>query len=173
MSDLPFLDDHGGESLDDLLDLEHTYRIESLVFALDAALNRKLGVLGAGALSRAELVLLIVHELECQVNNGGFDQYFFNSSREHAGEIEAALRAIGCPLSAAIAQRAVNALAIPGELTPDGILTALAIGGEELFEDLGSLTDEYYERTESIADELFAFVKANRATISLGVDGAG
>jgi hypothetical protein len=48
----------------------------------------------------------LVEELEAEVNNGGFDQYFFNSSgRNAAGTLEA-LRAIGAQQTADIVRGA-------------------------------------------------------------------
>jgi len=59
------------------------------------------------ALSPAGQVFRSVWELEAEVNNGGFDQYFFNSSGEGAPFVTDALRAIGAHAAADIAARAI------------------------------------------------------------------
>ena len=173
MPDLEFLDEYTGQSLDELLAMEQAYRVDSLVFAMAFALSHKLWQCGAAALSPAERIILVVQCLEREVNNGGYDQFFFNPSREYARDIEAALRAIGCPINADIARRAVEALQIEGEPTADAVETALVAGGDELSELLASLDTEYYAFLEPIADRLFAFAKANRATICLSPKSAG
>ena len=53
-----------------------------------------------------EQVFVAVWTLESDVNNGGFDQYYLNSSGDYAWFAPAALRAIGAEQTAAIAERA-------------------------------------------------------------------
>lgn len=59
-------------------------------------------------LSKQERVVLAVWQLEAEVNNGGFDQYFRNSAGEHAPWAIEALEEIGAPNCAAIVRRAVR-----------------------------------------------------------------
>jgi hypothetical protein len=171
MTEPEFLEEYRGQSLDKLLSMEATHRIDSLVLAMEAALDQKLAKRGTASLSLEERIVLAIEALEREVNNGGYDQFFLNSSRTYAGEVEQALRAIGCPEQAEIAGRAVAALRakgkIKGELTPETVETGLAAGGDALSELLNSLDDEYYACDEPIAERLFAFVKANKATIHL------
>jgi hypothetical protein len=164
MTDLKFLETYQGQSLDDLIALEDTHRIDSIVLAIEAALEAKAE---RGALSDAERVVLAVEALEREVNNGGYDQFFLNSSKAYAADIEAALRAIGCPQQSDIAKRALAALGIAGDITPKAIEGAQAAGGEALVACLGELDGEFYACSEPIADRLFAFVKENRSKIQL------
>ena len=46
-------------------------------------------------LSIPERVFLVIWELESEVNNGGFQQYFYNSSGALAPHVVSALKAIG------------------------------------------------------------------------------
>lgn len=46
-------------------------------------------------LTRGQRISMVVSELDDEVNNGGFDQYFSNSSGDFAAEIVPALHAIG------------------------------------------------------------------------------
>src|ERR1700745_3316952 len=54
-------------------------------------------------------------EVEAEVNNGGFSQYFLNSSAESASFVVEALETLGAPRTADICKRAI-ATAFPGGL---------------------------------------------------------
>jgi len=60
---------------------------------------------------------------ESEVNNGGFSQYFLNSSGETAGFVVEALETIGAPNTADICRRAI-AIAFPDELPSDSVRSA-------------------------------------------------
>ncbi len=60
-------------------------------------------------LSPAERIVFITQILEMEVNNGGFDQYFLNSSGDCSNEVVSAFRAIGANATAEICQKAVSA----------------------------------------------------------------
>jgi hypothetical protein len=162
---LEFLERYNGESLDELLAMAETYRIDSLVLAMESALQAKQeeGL----RLSQEERVVLAIEGLEREVNNGGYHQFFFNSSRVYAAEIVEDLRLIGCPRQAEIAGRAVMGLGLRGAMTHEAIEEALEAGAEELEDALGALDGEYYACDEPIADRLFAFVKQNRERVML------
>lgn len=49
-----------------------------------------------------------VQLLEAEVNNGGFDQYFYNSGGDHALETIRGLKAIGADKTAKLLQEAMN-----------------------------------------------------------------
>ncbi len=167
MAEPSFLEGYAGQSLDELIALEATHRIDSLVCAMEAALGRRSERDGLGALSFEERVVLAVEALEREVNNGGYLQFFTNASCVHAGEIELALRAIGCSEQAEIAARALEELGIPGAPTEDAVARAVEKGGGALEERLSALDNEYYDAQEDIAGQLFVFVKANRSKIRL------
>ena len=59
-------------------------------------------------LTESDRVLVTLWGLEADVNNGGFDQYFFNSSGDQAFFAEHALRLIGAGQMAGIVARAVQ-----------------------------------------------------------------
>src|SRR6266849_547049 len=108
MPELQWLDGYNGESVDDLIALEGKYRTDSLVLAFEEALDKKAARLGDAKLSDEERVILAIEALEREVNNGGYDQFFVNSSREYAPIIVNALRRIGCPKVAEITQKALK-----------------------------------------------------------------
>lgn len=51
-------------------------------------------------LNKFEKNILFIEMLEGEVNNGGFDQYFFNSSGEYAHETYKAMKEINAPVMA-------------------------------------------------------------------------
>jgi hypothetical protein len=61
------------------------------------------------SLSARDQILVTIWGLESDVNNGGFDQYYFNGSGDQAWFAPTALRNIGAHRAASIVERA-NAL---------------------------------------------------------------
>lgn len=59
-------------------------------------------------LSESQRLFYINQNLEREVNNGGFNQYFINSSGEYAHETVLALKAIGAVKTANILQQAID-----------------------------------------------------------------
>jgi hypothetical protein len=143
LRELKFLDNYDGQTLDELIPLEKTHRTDSLVLAMEAALDRKVERIGLTSLSQEERVILAVEALEREVNNGGYEQFFGNSSGAYADEVESALRAIGCPKQAGIAKRALGALKINGKATERAIQKALAKGGDTLAEKLSDCDEAF------------------------------
>ena len=60
-------------------------------------------------LSEAERIFYITQTLEMEVNNGGFLQFFYNSSGNFSNELVSAFTAIGANATAAICQKAIAA----------------------------------------------------------------
>src|SRR5690242_18047206 len=109
MPDRPWFE-YDGQSSDELFALADSHRIDSLVCAFENAIGRKARYRGAASLSQAERDCLAIEELEREVNNGGYSQFFVNSSNAHAADVVAALRRAGCPVTADITARAIAAL---------------------------------------------------------------
>lgn len=57
---------------------------------------------GFESLTPTEVLIVCMWELVSEVHNGGFDQFFFNSSGDRAVEALAALRSIGAAKTAAL-----------------------------------------------------------------------
>jgi hypothetical protein len=140
MSAKPWLDTAAGRSIDELIALERDYRIDSIVVAIEGALLAK------PKLTPAETVVVAVEAMEREVNNGGFAQFFSNSSSEYAPVLVSALQQIGAPETAAVAQRAITAWE----------------ASQDQFDECDTA---YYELKEPIADKLFDFIKSKRAEI--------
>jgi hypothetical protein len=159
-----WLDGYSGQSADQLLSLEGEYRIDSLVLAFEQAIGQKGKRGGVRSLTDEERVVLAVEALEREVNNGGYDQFFVNSSREFAPTVVAALQRIGCKKTAAITQRAITALGI-SDLTSEAIEAAMVGDDEQRLAKLNRCDDSYYKCAEPVAERLFAFIKVNKAGI--------
>jgi hypothetical protein len=164
MPDLKWLDRYSGQTTDQLLALEGEYRIDSLVLAFEQALDQKSARKGESSLSEEERVILAIEALEREVNNGGYRQFFENSSREYAPIIVLALERIGCAKTTAITQEAIDALNLPAP-TADAIEAALE--GDEPDEELNTCDEAYFKAGEDIAGKLFTFIKTNKKTISV------
>lgn len=139
--------------------MEGQYRTDSLVLAFEQALQMK------SALTQEEKVVLAIEALEREVNNGGFHQFFLNSSNEFASIVVSSLTEIGCPKTATLAQAAIDALGVEA-LSAATVEEAAVRGGEELASKLEPLDSIYFQGTEEpIADRLFLYIKANRAKV--------
>ena len=165
MPELKSLEEYSGQTVDELLSLEGEYRIDSIVAAFQQAVDQKAARDGDEALSPEEQIIVAIEALEAEVNNGGYSQFFLNSSREYAPTIVQALARIGCPKTAEITQRAIDALNLPS-LTDEAIETAMA-DDEVSEDDLNECDDSYYKSGEDIAGQLFAFIKKNKDAIRI------
>jgi hypothetical protein len=156
---------YDGQTTDELLALEDDYRIDSLVVAFEEAIQQKAV---SQPISKQERYVLAIEALEREVNNGGYSQFFFNSSHEFVDVVEEALLAIGCPRVAAITGRAITSLGISGELTGDKAEAVILADSEPVREALEDCDDQYFDNDEPIADRLFEWIKLNRALITIG-----
>jgi Domain of unknown function (DUF4375) len=159
MTPLPFLSSHEGRSTDELIDLEGRYRTDSLVLAFEAALDAK------QAHSLPERIILAVASLEREVNNGGFNQFFFNSSRKYAYFVAEAFRLIGCPATASLCDQAVAAVSGQAVLGSKQLQQRAVDASEDLNARLHDLDTSFYKCPEPIEERLFAYIKANRSSI--------
>ena len=164
MAKLKSFDGYSGQTLGQLLSLEGEYRIDSLLAAVEQAISQKAARQGDQSLSVEERVVLAVEALQREVNNGGYDQFFVNSSREYAPMIVDALARIGCPKTCEITRNALDALGL-AELDEESIEAAMDADGDERDEELARCDDAYYQSGEDLDAALFAFVKANRVSI--------
>ena len=163
---MPWLVAYEGQTTDELLALEGQYRVDSLIVAFEQALDQKAARLGEAALAPEEQLILAVEALEREVNNGGYSQFFQNSSREYVSIIVNGLRRIGCQDTADLTARAIAALGV-SELTPDAVGGAMAIADSEREKTLNQCDHEYYAGAEPIAPQLLAFIKAKKSDINL------
>jgi Domain of unknown function (DUF4375) len=164
MANLKSLNGYSGQTLGQLLSLEGEYRIDTLLAALAQAIGQKAAREADKSLSAEERVVLAVEALQREVNNGGYDQFFVNSSREYAPMIVDALARIGCPKTCAVTRKALDALGLD-ELDGESIEAAMDADSDERDGELARCEDAYHRSGEDIDAALFAFVKANRVSI--------
>lgn len=162
MSEEQWLEEVGDRTIDQVIELEGTHRIDSIVLAIEAALmDRK-------NLTPTERIVLTVEAMEREVGNGGFNQFFFNSSNEYAHELVATLREIGIPDIADIAERALRAIGAKPDWTCDDFEEASVDPDEPIMEELNTCDSAYYNTEDGIANTLFEYIKRNKNDIDLG-----
>lgn len=112
--------------------------------------------------SLPQKVFWAIWEVESEVNNGGFSQYFLNKSAESALFVENALTTIGAPKTADICKRAI-VTAFPGGLpqTVEAIRSIAADFSEDILGKLEPLDQEFFSYPHNLTDLLFAYVTAH------------
>jgi hypothetical protein len=148
------------------MSLEKIYALDDsneFVMALFGSIVHKMAQDEGRTLNASESAIVYVRQLEAEVSNGGFDQYFFNSSGDHAAEALAGLELIGARQTAAIARRAI---AFFGEGGPSRDREARWKQMDEWSESqkasLNALDDEFYEYPDPIADLAMEYCLAHR-----------
>jgi len=97
----------------------------------------------------------LIRDLEAEINNGGFDQFFFNSSGDKTAETIAALEVIGASHTAGIVRNA--AARFPGGMPPtdrderQNLLAGSVSPDSDAFEDEDAAFLEYRDDLESLA----------------------
>jgi hypothetical protein len=158
-----FLHNYEGQSTEELLALEGTFRVDSLVLAFEQAIQSK----APGSISTEESYVLAIEALEREVNNGGYHQFFVNTAGEFAGVIEAALRAIDCPRTADMTRDAIAALRVDASAA-EAVANAALRADDSLVEALGACDERYFAYEEPIADRLFRWIAANKDRVRVG-----
>jgi len=111
------------------------------------------------AQSIPQKVFSSIWAVESEVNNGGFSQYFANSSSETAPFVAEALDTIGAPRTADICRRAIAA-AFPAGLPSAPVdIAALAVDlSDETLGELEALDGEFFGYPHDLTDLLFEYV---------------
>jgi hypothetical protein len=119
----------------------------------------------------AEQALIAIWELEQEVYNGGFLQYFQNSSGNHVPFICDVLRRVGASKVTSIMERAI-ALAGPGVPWDDEIkrFTVLDTLSDENKNKLSQLDHEFYEQLDDLNLMLFRYLSKHRDQVDAPED---
>lgn len=137
---LPFLEKYGGQTTEELIALEGQYRTDSLVAAFEEAVQRRAEQIGTARLTEAERTVLAV----------------------------AALSRIGCPKTAALTQRAIDALGLEGVVTQEAIESAIYEEDEGRSDELDRCDEEFYGYPDGdIGERLLHFIKEHRADVRM------
>jgi hypothetical protein len=112
--------------------------------------------------SLPQKVFSAIWEVESEVNNGGFSQYFSNDSAESASFVVEALEKIGASKTARICHRAIVA-AFPGGLpsTVEAIRSVADAFSEEILGQLEPLDQEFLSYPHNLTGLLFAYVNTH------------
>ncbi len=164
MEKLPWLD-YTGQTTSELIACQDSHLIDSLLCAFEEGIQAKLAAPGHSAITNEEELVLAVMALNREVNNGGHHQFFLNSSSRFAPVILDYLRRIDCVATAAITERAIEALGLP---KPSVEAIGAAIRTENAVRDevLDACDNEFYQLNE-ITPKLFRFVEAHQDQIQL------
>jgi hypothetical protein len=110
----------------------------------------------------SQQVFSAIWEMESQVNNGGFAQYFASADGHTANFAPSALRRIGAHQCADIVRRALLTVS-PQALPEDQTARQALIGSvsEDVLTALSQLDEEFFAYPDPLTDLLFQFVSAN------------
>jgi len=129
------------------------------------------GLLTFDGLPLAEQALIGTWELANEVYNGGFTQYFHNSSGRHAKPMVGILRSINASRAADILAKA---LAIAGSGTPWGdepnFSKARSAMPEELKSHLRDLERDLYDELDNLHLQVFRYMSRNRSQFDVPED---
>jgi hypothetical protein len=130
-----------------------------------------MGLICFDELNPAEKSLIGTWELVNEVYNGGFTQYFHNSSREHAAPMIAVFLSIGAQRAAAILESAI-ALAGPGTRWDDEPHCFAAINStpSDLKRRLVELERELYDELDDLHLLVFRYLSKHRDQIDAPAD---
>ena len=162
---IPWLD-YTGQDTAQILACKGTHRIDSLLCALEQAIGLRRDRSPKIATSPEEQTLLAIMALKREVNNGGYHQFFVNSSRKYALTIVPALETIGCATTAALTQKALDALGLH-PLTLKAIEDSIFKPNSERDRALDASDQQFYGINE-IEPKLFAFVESHQHAFALG-----
>jgi hypothetical protein len=162
---LPWLD-YAGQDTAQILACKSTHRIDSLLCALEQAIQLRQSRNPEVAATPEEHTLLAVLALQREVNNGGYHQFFSNSSCQYALTVVPALENIGCGEAVALTKRALDALNLR-PLTLTAIENAILKPNPKRDRALDALDQQFYLISE-IEPKLFAFVESRPQAFTLG-----
>ena len=130
-----------------------------ILIGLSESPRTKFGKEDFASQSMPQKVFSALWEVESEVNNGGFSQYFSNSSAESAHFVVEALNAIGAPQTADTCRRAIM-VAFPAGLpeSEEEIRSAAADFPDAVLESLEPLDQEFFSYPHNLTDLLFSYV---------------
>jgi len=148
--------------LDTVLKIE---RRDMIVMEIDSYLNEK-SEYGEKIekLNSSQRTFLFVENLEREINNGGFNQFYFNSSGNFSQETVNALLEIGAEKTAEILKRA-NSEYKNGIVPKDRIerQNELELIEQKAEKNWSKCDSEFYEYKDNLTELLIAFVIKNKS----------
>lgn len=157
--------EYTGQSSDEVLAHVETHSLFSVLGGLRWCLEAKARAQGGeDKLSEEERVFLAVLALFSEVNNGGYRQFFWNSSRRYTPIIVDSLRRIECERTAELTGRAIASLRLK-DMTVDRITEEIQRENPVRNAELEALSKEFYSLPDETTPQLLRFVIAERARI--------
>ncbi len=128
-------------------------------------------LIGFEELSPPEQALIGTWELAAEVHNGGFLQYFHNSSRDHAKPMIAILRSINADRAVAILEEAIG-LAGPGTRWGDEVnfITAVNSMPDAVRNRLGEFDRSFYDEVDNLYLQVFRYMSRHRDRFDVPAD---
>ena len=149
-------------------DLEKVLKIERrdmIVMEIDTYLNEKSNYgENIEKLNSSQLTFLFVENLEREINNGGFNQFYFNSSGNFSQETVNALLEIGAKKTSEIIKKANSEFKsgiVPKDRTERQTELEL-IEKKNAEENWNKCDSEFYEYKDDLTELLIAFVIKNK-----------
>ena len=147
--------------------MEHIWNLtdtNDFVVAMTEHLNNKTQYgEDMSALSEAERIFYITQSLEMEVNNGGFSQFFYNSSGNFSNELVGAFTAIGANATAAICQKAISAFGRDIPVDRDEREEMLdELESDEFDEILEECDNAFYDYEDNLNELNYNFVMKNK-----------
>ena len=131
---------------------------DHILISLADSDRTSLGKVDIASQTLPQRVFSAIWEVESEVNNGGFSQYFLNSSAESVPFVVEALETIGAPKTADICRRAIAAAFPEGVPSTQEIRSAAAGFSEEVLGQFESLDQGFFSYPHNLTDLLFAYV---------------
>lgn len=148
----------------DINDIWATGDQNSFVLAMAGWLNRKCSYgERMSALTPEEKTVYIVDSFRAEINNGGFDQYLYNSSGALAGELLSSLSAIGADRTAGIFRPMLERLPCPipqDHEERDRLLNEALT--EDILEAFSLCERRFYESPDDLEALLYRYIFDNR-----------
>jgi len=166
MSKLPSFPGYSGQTIDQLLALEGQFETWTIAAAIEQRLCDKFGSGDSAKLTAQERIVLAVLALEREVMNGGYFQFFTNSSVEFAPMIVDALKQIGCPKTADLTKKAIETLHL-NATTAEAVKTAAETPNEERDKFLDEYDQAFFKYEERPDLKLFSYIRENKDDIRL------
>lgn len=119
-------------------------------------------------ISKPQQVLCLAYVFDKEVNNGGLDQFFFNSSGNNTHESVGALMAVGAVHAAGILQEAINTW--PNESVPkdwEARRNKMEAREEKAQIVWDNCTTQFYKSSESITELLYSYIDSNSEEFGL------
>lgn len=124
---------------------------------------------GISVLTEAEQTVYLAILMEAEVHNGGFEQYFYNSSGNHANKVAGALKKLNALQLAGICERA---LAIFGDSVPENwdqrneVFDELLQDDPRVLEVILECNYTFFECEENLTDLCYEYIMKHKDQFS-------